>query len=197
MDRKYIEGFYQSEIPPRDSDINTALIKNMAKSTKPLPEINLRRMLAQHRVFISTGGAGGRFERMHIAGVPMNIYLKAAKEGQQFELRLKHIAANTNLKNAEITYGDFSGCFAEEVNFENANLDYSLMTDCFLAGSNFDNCSAVGVDFTGTDLTGVSFENADLRYADFEIANCMGVNFTGANIENAIFKGTNLDGIKR
>jgi len=197
MERKYIEGFYQSEIPPRDSEMNASLIRSMAESTQPFTEEEIKTMLAEHLAFINSGGGGGRFERLQVAGLPMNIYMGKGASGKQFEVRMKNFAAETSLENAQITYADFSGSLADEVNFKGAKIDNSLMTDSFLAGANFDNCSAVGVDFTGADLTGASFVNADLRRADFEICNCTGVDFTGAKLEGALFKGTNLDGIRR
>lgn len=197
MERKPIEGFYQSEIPPRDSDMNATLIRNMATGATPFTDEELKTMLAEHTEFINGGGSGGRFERLQVAGLPMNIYMGGVKVGKQFEVRMKNFAPDTNLKNAQLTYSDFAGALAEEVNFQGAKLDHSLMTDSFLAGANFDGASAVGVDFTGADLTGASFVGADLRNADFEICNCTGVDFTGANIEGALFKGTNLDGIRR
>ena len=197
MERKYIEGFYQSEIPPRDSDMNPVLIRSMAEGASPFTEEEIAALLAEHTAFINSGGGGSGFERLHIGGMPMNIYHGNGSAGKQLEVRMKHFAPDTNLEAAQMTYADFSGCLAEEVNFQKAVLDYSLLTEAFLAGANFDNCSAVGTDFTGADLTGASFVNADLRNADFEICNCTGVDFTGANIEGALFKGTTLDGIRR
>lgn len=197
MERKYIEGFYQSEIPPRDSDMNPELIKNMATTAHPFTKDDLIAMIAQHADFIKSGGGGGRFERLQVAGLPLNMYWGKSSAGKQFEVRMKQFSPDVSMENVELTYADFAGCLAEDVNFQGAKLDHSLMTDAFLAGANFDNVSAVGVDFTGSDLTGASFVNADLRNADFEIANCTGVDFTGANIQGAMFKGANLDGIRR
>ncbi|WMX17248.1 MULTISPECIES: pentapeptide repeat-containing protein [unclassified Aureispira] len=198
MEREYIEGFYQSEIPPRDSDMDAVLIRNMASSATPFTSEEVQKMLEAHDQFIQSGGSGGRFERLQLSGIPMNIYMgKKGTEGKQFEVRMKQFSPETSLENVQLTYSDFAGAIAEEVNFQGANLNHSLLTDAFLAGANFDNCSAVGTDFTGADLTGASFVNADLRNADFEICNCTGVDFTGANLEGALFKGTTLDGIRR
>lgn len=198
MEREYIEGFYQSEIPPRDSDMDAVLIRNMASSSTPFTSEEVQKMLEAHDQFIQSGGSGGRFERLQLSGIPMNIYMgKKGTEGKQFEVRMKQFSPETSLENVQLTYSDFAGAIAEEVNFQGANLNHSLLTDAFLAGANFDNCSAVGTDFTGADLTGASFVNADLRNADFEICNCTGVDFTGANLEGALFKGTTLDGIRR
>lgn len=197
MKRKYIEGFYQSELPPRDNDMNTELIWNMANSCPPFTQEEIQEMLDAHQLFIQSGGGGGRFERLQTAGLPMNIYMGNGKKGRQFEVRMKHFAAETDLSNTELIYADLAGAIMEEMDFSKATLNYSLMTDAFLRGSNFDQASAVGVDFTGSDLTGASFVNADLRNADFEICNCTGADFTGANLEGALFKGTTLHGIRR
>ncbi|BDS12235.1 pentapeptide repeat-containing protein [Aureispira anguillae] len=197
MKRKYIEGFDQSDIPPRDSEMNSPLIRNMAMAAPAFTNTQIQEMLAAHAEFINDGGSAGRFERLQVAGLPMNIYIGGAQSGKQFEVRMKNFAPDTNLEQAQLTHSDFAGALAEEVNFQGAKLDHSLMTDSFLAGANFDEASAIGVDFTGADLTGASFVNTDLRNADFEICNCTGVDFSGANIEGASFKGCNLDGIRR
>lgn len=198
MERKYIEGFKHSEAPPRDSDMDATLIRSMAAGASPFTKEEVEEMLEEHDKFIHSGGSGGRFERLQLSGIPMNIYMGGkGKEGKQFEVRMKHFSAEVSLENTALTYSDFAGAIAEEVNFQGAKLDHSLLTDAFLAGANFDNSSAVGADFTGADLTGASFVNADLRNADFEICNCTGVDFTGANIEGASFKGTSLNGIRR
>ena len=198
MERKYIEGFNQSEIPPRDSDMDATLIRSMASGATPFTEDEVQKILEEHDKFIQSGGSGGRFERLQLSGLPMNIYMGGkGKEGKQLEVRMKHFSAEVSLENAQLTYSDFAGAIAEEVNFQGTKLDHSLLTDSFLAGANFDNCSAVGADFTGADLTGASFANADLRNADFEICNCTGVDFTGANLDGALFKGTTLNGIRR
>jgi uncharacterized protein YjbI with pentapeptide repeats len=197
MGNKYVEGFFQSEIPARDSNMNATLIRSLAEGNEAFTKEEIEKLIHEHTSFINSGGGGGRFERLQVAGMPMNMYTGKGSAGKQFEVRMKKFAADTDLSGVTITYGDFSGSLAEEIIFENATLDYSLMTDSFLAGSNFDKVSARGVDFTGADLTGASFVNADLRNADFEICNCTGVDFTGANIEGALFKGTNLDGIRR
>lgn len=198
MERKHIEGFNQSEVPPRDSDMDPTLIRSMAAGATPFTKDEVKEMLEEHDKFIHSGGSGGRFERLQLSGIPMNIYMGGkGTEGKQFEVRMKHFSAEVSLENVQLTYSDFAGVIAEEVNFQGAKLDYSLLTDAFLAGANFDNSSVVGVDFTGADLTGASFVNADLRNADFEITNCTGVDFTGANLEGALFKGTTLNGIRR
>jgi uncharacterized protein YjbI with pentapeptide repeats len=198
MERKHIEGFYQSEMPPRDSDMDPTVIRSMAEGAIPFTKEEVKEMLDSHADFINSGGSGGRFERLHLSGIPMNIYMgKKGTKGQQLEVRMKHFSSEVSLENAQLTYSDFAGVIAEEVNFQGVKLDHSLLTDSFLAGANFDNSSAVGTDFTGADLTGASFVNADLRNADFEICNCTGVDFTGANLEGALFKGTALNGIRR
>jgi uncharacterized protein YjbI with pentapeptide repeats len=198
MERKYIEGFNQSELPPRDSDMDPTVIRSMASGSTPFTPEQVKEMLEKHDDFIQSGGGGGRFERLHLSGIPMNIYMGGkGNKGKQLEVRMKHFSPDVSLENAALPYADFAGAIAEEVNFQGANLDHSLLTDSFLAGADFDNSSAVGADFTGADLTGASFVNADLREADFEISNCTGVDFTGANLEGALFKGTTLNGIRR
>jgi hypothetical protein len=195
--RSYPSEFFKAEFPPRDNYMNVALIRSLAQGTRPYRLDHIEQLLAEHSLFLGSGGSGSRFDCMQVAGMPMNIYKGAASKGKQWETRMKHFAASTDLSNCTISYADFAGCLAEEVNFEASILDFSLLRDAFLMAANFDNCSAEGTDFTGSDLTGASFINANLSDSNFEIANRIGVDFRGALLEGACFKGTNLDGIRR
>jgi uncharacterized protein YjbI with pentapeptide repeats len=193
--RKAIPGFKDSEVPPRNSDMNLELIRAMAEEAENIPQETLNAMLAMHTEFVMSGGSSGRFERLQVAGLPMNIFTGKVSHGTQ--LVLKKLAGLSNLSGAELTCSDFSGSICEDVNFSKAILDRSMFTEAFFKGANFEGASCRGTDFTNSDLRYANFRNADLHNADFEIANCEYADFTGAILDGASFKGANLDFIKR
>ena len=195
--KNILAEFNASDVPPRESAMNAEMIRSLAENSPPFSEDQLQQMLTKHKQFIEGGGGGGRFEKLHVSGLPMNIYMGRSPEGKHFEVRMKQFTAKSTLQNAELSMADFSGSICEEVDFSGANLTGALLTDAFFAGANFEGAALEGVDFTGCDLRNVSFKGANLRNADFEIANCEGADFTDADIMGAVFPGCNLTGIKR
>ncbi len=195
--RKEIPGFKDSEIPPRSSNMNLELIRSMSENSDELLQETLKSMIIEHKDFISTGGASGKFERLEAAGMPMNIYMGSASRGEQFNANMKKIGKFADLSGADLTVSDFSGSLCEEVDFSKAKLNKSMFTDGFFNSANFEGAICHGTDFTNSDLRYANFKNADLRNADFEIANCEFADFTGAILDGASFKGANLENIKR
>ena len=196
--RQGVPGFKDSEIPPRSTDMNAELIHSMATSSGAVSEEDLREMLDNHQAFLDGGGAGGKWERLHVSGIPLNLYYGNSSEGEQLKLSMKVISPDNELvAGANMAYSDLSGAIFVNANLTGATLDGSLLTDAFFAGANFEGANLVGVDFTGADLTKANFRGANLRNADFEIANCEGADFTGADLTGATFKGANLVGVKR
>jgi uncharacterized protein YjbI with pentapeptide repeats len=193
--RKAVPGFKDSEVPPRDSTMNLELIRMMAEGTEEIPQKTLNTMIAEHKEFVFCGGSAGTFERLSVAGMPMNIFRGKVSGGTQ--LVVKNLGKKSDLSGAELTCSDFSGSLCEEVDFSKAILDRSMFTEGFFKGSNFEGASCRGTDFTNSDLRYANFRNADLHNADFEIANCEYADFTGAILDGASFKGANLDNIKR
>lgn len=195
--RQAVPGFKDSEIPPRDTVMNHDLIRGLASGSTMAGD-ELQELLNQHQAFLDAGGAGGRWERLHVSGIPMNLYMGGSGEGEQLKLAMKLIDADCNLlKAANMAYADLAGAMMENVNFSGCTLDGSLLTDGFFSNASFENASLRGVDFTGADFTDANFRGADLTNADFEIANCTGADFTGANLTGATFKGAELKNVKR
>ena len=195
--RKGVPGFKHSEVPPHENIMDAKMIRQMAEHSDAFTPEEVREMLAEHAKFLQSGGSGGQFERLHVAGMPLNIYTYASgEEGKQLEVRMKKFAPGTDLSGADLSYADLSGAIFENVNLSGANLDGAILTDAFFANANFEGASAKKVDFTGGDFTNASFRNANLSEADFEIANCRIVDFTGANLNGTTFKAADLEGIK-
>lgn len=195
--RAAVPGFQGSEVLPRKTEMNAGLIRTMAMASVPFTNTEIQQALLAHKQFLDSGGAGGRFERLQVAGLPLNVYISNGSVGKHLEWRHKQVPRGSSITNADFSYADLSGCMCENVTFAGSVFKGALLTDSFFAGASFEGASMVDTDFTGCDLTNVSFKNADLRNADFEIANCTGADFTGANLAGASFKGTNLDGVIR
>ena len=196
--RKAVPGFKDSEIPPRDSSMNPQLIRSMAESGGAVPETELSKMLHTHAEFLAGGGEGGRWERLHVSGIPINLYYGSSSKGEQMKLSMKKLATDYKIcKGGNFSSCDMSGGIFENVDFSGATFIGALLTDAFFAGANFEGSQLVAVDFTGSDLTGANFRGANLRDADFEIANCEDADFTGADLTGATFKGATLIGVKR
>ncbi len=195
--RVHIEGFAKSEVPPRDSDMQTEMIRNLAMVEEPLGQEAVDAMVVAHLEFLDSGGRGGRFERLEVSGIPLNVYTGAGEEGEQLVMRSKRLEAGVSLTERDLSYGDFSGSICEGVDFTGTNFEGAILTDAFFKGAVFDHCDLEGVDLTGSDLSNASFRGANLKNADLEIANCAGANLTDANLTGAVFPGANLDAITR
>lgn len=195
--RKALEGFKDSEIPAGENTMDTAMIRRMAENSDEIQREELLEMIAEHVKFLESGGEGGEFMRLEVAGMPMNIYRGSGSEGTQLELRMKKIAPGTDLSGMNLSYADLSGVLCENVNFAGANLDGAILTDGFFSNANFEGASIKNVDFTGADLSHASFKHADVERGDFEIANCSHADFTETWMYGASFKGANLDNVKR
>ena len=191
-----VPGFKDSHLPPRANTMNRELIHSLAESNLPLSAEAVKETIAEHLIFLDTGGRGGQFTRLEVSGMPLNVYSETADAGTQLELRMKKLAMGTDLSNADLSNCDLSGVIAEGVNFSGAKMDGSILTDGFFRGANFDGVSLRDVDMTGADFRNASFKGADLKGADFEICDCEGADFRGAKIANALFTGANLTGIR-
>jgi uncharacterized protein YjbI with pentapeptide repeats len=177
--------------------MDMVLIRSMSDSGDGLSGEDLQTALYEHREFLDSGGDGGYFEGLEVAGMPLNVYMGNGSRGTQLVMRMKKFNSGTDLSNQNLAYSELSGMFGEGVNFRGALLDGSHMTYSFFAGADFTGASLVGADLTGCDLRGASFRDADLTDTDFEIANCEGADFTGAILDDTKFPGTNLTDIKR
>lgn len=165
---------------------------------EPLEGAVVAEMIAQHVLFLETGGAGGTWTLLSVSGMPLCLYQGAAgKKGKQLVLRLNKIGPGTVVGGNQLSYGDLSGAICREVNFQGATLDHAVAIDSAFDGADFSGASLQGIDFSGSTLTGVSFRDANLTGADFEHTDLTGADFTGANLTNSRFPGAILDGIKR
>ena len=215
-----VSGFWNSELPPRDSSMANEMIRDIAQSTGPLSPEDFSLAMKKHKIFLEQGTEGLKFTGLDAAGFPMTIierqyggmvgnslvgegYLEKLRkiantnEGTHLAMIMRSVDPNTKLENENFTFSDWNGSYAKDAQFINCIFDRSLMTNGYYANANFEGSSFVGVDFTDSDLTNANFRNCNLTKADFEICNCDGADFTGANLSGASFKGASLNNVKR
>lgn len=190
-----VAHFPLSDTPRTPRAMDAALIRRLAEAGGALASSELSDLVRSHATFIDDGGGDGEWEILEVSGLPMCVY-PGGEEGQ-LVLRSKQVAPGTSLRDAELSWADFSGSLCERVDFSGAKLDGTVAIDAYFAGATFDGASLRGVDFSGSDLRGASFVNADLTDADFEHTDCTGCDFTGASVERARFPGAILADVKR
>lgn len=178
------------------SQLNTSLIQQMAFSNKPLTKTQFNAMLKKHHLFLASGGAGGKWQTVHVSGLVLGIYTGTKhKEGEQAALDRKHIPSRLDMIGKDLPFANFCGCYAKRVDFSEADLSYSLFTDSNLEECIFADSNLTGVDFSRANLKNASFMNANLQGADFENCDLTGADFTGALLEGSRFPGAILKNV--
>ncbi len=177
--------------------LKTLQMQQNAELRPPMKGSELKGILEKHHRFLSTGGAGGKWETVHVSGLVLGIYTGAkAREGEQANLDRKHIPDTLELTGIPLPFANFCGCFAKGVDFSEADLSSSLFTDSMLENSNFGEANLDGVDFSRANLRNACFMNANLTGTDFENCDLTGADFTGAILTDSRFPGADLTGVK-
>ncbi len=180
------------------TNLKTGTMQQMAFSSKPLTITQLRSIIEKHHLFLASGGAGGKWQTVNVAGLVIGIYSHSNKnqDGEQAAFDRKHIPARLDLVETDFPFANFCGCYAKRVDFSESDLSYSLFTDSSLEECIFADSNLSGVDFSRANLKGASFMNANLQGADFENCDLTNADFTGANLEGSRFPGAKLRGVK-
>lgn len=175
------------------SQLNTSMMQQMAFSSKPLTKPQFNAIVKNHHLFLASGGAGGKWQTVHVSGLVLGIYTGTKhEEGEQASFDRKHIPARLDLIEKDLPFANFCGCYAKRVDFSEADLSYSLFTDSELEGCIFADTNLAGVDFSRSNLKNASFMNANLQGADFENCDLTGADFRGALLEGSRFPGAIL-----
>ncbi|MDP1828919.1 MAG: pentapeptide repeat-containing protein [Archangium sp.] len=185
------------QVPRGETAMNHELIRSLTKNAAALEGAALAEAVAAHELFVKSGGAGGDWQTLEAAGMPLCMYDGAADEGTQLVMRLKRLGPGASLEGKNLSSADFSGCTCEGARFGKAQLDGSVAIDSFFDGADFSGASLQKVDFSRASLKGCSFRGANLRGADFENADLTGADFTGAVLVGSRFPGAILEGVKR
>ncbi len=177
--------------------LNTALVQQMAESSKPLTKTQMNYILKNHYAFLSSGGAGGKWQTVNVSGLVLGIYTGAKNnEGEQANFERKHLPPRITLTSIDFPFANFCGCYAKRVDFLGANLSHSLFTDSMLDGVNFGEANLAHVDFSRASLRNANFTNANLQNTDFENCDVTGAIFTGANLKGSRFPGAIVKEVK-
>lgn len=193
----HLHDFPLSNVPRGETAMDHELLRSLTKSAAPLEGAALAEAVTAHELFVKSGGAGGTWQTLEVAGLPLCMYAGGADEGTQLVMRLKRLSAGAVLEGKDLSSADLSGCHCDGARFGKAKLDGSVAIDSFFDGADFGGASLQKVDFSRSSLKGCSFAGADLRGADFENTDLTGADFTGALLADSRFPGAILEGIKR
>lgn len=176
--------------------INHLLIRQKALQSRPLSPKELQRIAREHLQFLESGGAGGRWRKLHINGLVVGLYEGAeGEEGKQATLEGRNAPEGFSPKELELAFSNFCGFYGPSASFEGACLAFSLFTDAVLTGTSFDRALLHNTDFSRSDLRGASFRQARIEGADFENCLLQSADFRGCLTEQACFRGTRLEDI--
>ena len=146
----------------------------------------LQEMIENHKLFINSGGYGGKFTTEEVNGELQIKYSKQGSEGKMFDIRKRCIPEGTILSREELSYGIFSDSICKGVHFNHLSLQGCLMNDADFEGSNFYNGYCYSSDLSNSNLKNSSF--IDIYLSD--------VDFKGANCENTTFVAVDVEGVK-
>lgn len=179
------------------SKIDRTGMRRKALKSKPVTLEELQLCRVQHEAFLSSGGAGGRWQTILLHGQVMGIYLdKDGKKGRQATLEHRLFPEELDLVGLQLPYANLSGIYTQRQDFSEASLSHCLLTDASLEECIFAEANLEKVDFSRARLRGASFMNANLRGADFENADLRQADFRGALLEGARFPGADLRSIR-
>ena len=165
---------------------------------QPMAPADFQAALAAHRDFVSSGGAGGRWETVVTdakleTGIVFGIYLGAASAaGEQADLGHQRLEG-LDLKAVFLPFADLTGCVCLHQDLAGADLRSSLCIDADFTGSSFANARLARADFSRSELAGCNFRGADLTNADFENANLTGADLRGAKLASTRFTDAVLE----
>ncbi|MBM3618225.1 MAG: pentapeptide repeat-containing protein [Alphaproteobacteria bacterium] len=147
---------------------------------------------SENRVALASGAVGG-------AGT-FHEWLEDIGKGSGVAL-LKGL----NLRDADLSFGDFSGIRVDGSTFEGAVLDHASFESAHLPKTCFNHTQVRDTSFVGTELSGARFAGAKIigsgplarqeerKNTDFTAANLSGASFDDALLRNVLFTHAGLE----
>ncbi len=179
------------------SGLKTQLMQQIAENATPITTDKFKLIVADHHLFLRSGGAGGKWQTLSVSGLILAIYTGAkGEEGTQANFERTHIPTSIYLQELLLPFSNFCGTFCKNQDFSEADLSGSLMTDAYLERTIFADANLQNVDFSRANLRNVSFMNANLKGTDFENADLTGADFRGAILDGSRFPGAILKDVK-
>ena len=178
------------------TNIKTQKMQKVAAAKTSLTLEQVKNMITQHHLFLSTGGAGGNWQTLLLQGMVIGVYVGAdATSGIQAVFEKQHISDALDLQEVVLPFANFCGVFCKNQDFSEANLSHCLFTDAYLENTIFAEADLQHCDFSRANLRNVSFMNADLRGTDFENCDLTNADFRGAFLEGSRFPGAILKNV--
>ena len=131
-------------------------------AAQPMAPADFQAVMAAHRDFVSSGGAGGRWETVVTdakleTGIVFGIYLGAASAaGEQADLGHQRLEG-LDLTGAFLPFADLTGCVCLHQDLAGADLRGSLCIDADFTGSSFVSARLARADFSRSELAGCNF----------------------------------------
>jgi hypothetical protein len=181
---------------PTKRSMDLAFVEQLSTAGDATKDKDWKKLVADHKEFLASGGSGGRWELLAVSGLPLCVYVDAeATKGKQLVLRLKKLA-KLSAKGADLSYADLSGAYYEGIDFSEADLSHSVLTDAIFVGANFKGADLTDADFSGSRLHNANFEGATLEGTDFEGCDLTGANFSKTDTLKAKFPGAIIKDVK-
>lgn len=186
----------QAPLPARYPAMATLVDK------EPLSPEVFDEVVAQHRVFIESGGGGGVWETFctpsETDSIIFGVYRPVAQaaEGAQADLSLKRLDGLV-LRGVALPFANLCGARCRGQNLRGANLEGILATDSDFTESNFHHANLAAADFSRAELARCDFRGANLSHTDFENADLAGADLRGATVDGASFLDATMTGVVR
>jgi uncharacterized protein YjbI with pentapeptide repeats len=194
------------------------------RDSEPVPPNELKSILYNHYLFITTGGGGNGWHTFRVGPgdttVIFGVYLEKTNDrsinkyqlsdlapslireqsppdsvtGKQAKLSSKRLEGPL-LENIYLPYADLCGIACVRQSLKGANLEGSLLVDSDLTESDFSGANLKNADLSRSDMIRVNLRNADLSGADLEDVDLTGADLRGTNMNGANLKNTLMDGI--
>lgn len=192
----FAQRFPLSDKPGSPSTVRTQDMQAAAMK-QPLSEAQWAEIVAEHQLFLRTGGSGGRWKVLALRGISVGMYLGAEgqQQGKQAILDMRRLPNEWDLQEIQLPYSSWCGAYTRLQDFSGSNLEGSLWADALAEKTIFADCNLQNADFSRANLRQASFMNANLRGVDFENADLSDADFRGAYLEGARFAGAKLKGV--
>ncbi len=182
--------------PGAASALNQELMHQMSETTAPIPVAQFEQMLKDHQVFVDSGGRGGKWQSLEVAGLTFAVYVGAsATSGKQASFLNCNLSL-LKLSGFNLECIDFVNVYYKNGTFQNSNLKNCIFIDSILINVDFSEADLSGSDFSRALMMDCQFCNSNLSNCDFENCNMSNSNFEGANTSGSRFPGAVLENVK-
>ena len=168
---------------------------------RKVPPEELKKILADHKLWLETDGKKGKranLERTELQEADLQGVNLERAELQEADLQ-GTVLLNAKLQGADLREADLRSAFLQRANFQKADLSAVNLQEANLFKANLQKANLFKADLQKTDLRlanlqEASLSDANLRRADLWRANLQEADLGGANLQEADLRGANLQG---